>query len=376
MIAPLVAMCGCGKSQPAPEPVVVPPVVSDGVRRYALLVGVSEYDDPTFSNLAYPELDVTGLAASLATGGYNQGDVTVMTVSAGRADAKLKPTAANIQAKLTEVLARCGPNDLLLVGFTGHGVELAPGQPYFCPSGCRLTDPATLVNLAAVQKQLAESGAGTKVLLSDACRVAGSKAPVGQRPVAPADIPTVTAKATTTMITYFSCSAGEYSWESEKLQHGLFFAYLIDGLAGSADANGDGKVMWSELVSYVEGKVSVYNADNPGRKQTPHSNSDARNAAALTNRAPPTTAVAAVAGTGTLILRTSKKIRDDVEAWVEIDGKRVATWPVGTTEVLIVVQAGQHRVAVYSVFQKQKSTVYDQMGLVTQDQITTIQVGK
>lgn len=488
--------------------------VDDGVRRYALLVGVSTYDDQSgeFANLAYPEADVNGLAAALATGGYNQGDVVVMTVSAGRTDPKLSPTAANIRAQLSELLARCGPSDLVLVGFTGHGVELTPGQPHFCAYGCKTSDPMTLVSLGAVQKQMADSAAGTKILVSDACRVAGSKAPTGPRATAATDLPSVTSKSSTTMITYFSCKTGEFSWESDELKHGLFFAHLIDGLAGAADASGDGKVTWSKLAEYVDGKIAAHNEKFPARKQTPHFKGDILRAAPLAIRgvapksepetAPKTdpaektvpvnatiasgdprveivllrvdlrndrrmrwhftfwnktgkemtysvypdkdvvyvtddqgrrsnpltsstgqhsihlpdgekvnywidfqepfpgarvitarftasgktlptlvvslagaiTPGAPTTGSGTLILRSGTKIRDGVDAWVEIDGKRVTGWAVGTSEVEIPVPAGNHRVSVLSVYQKKRSVVFDQMCTIPPSERTTIQV--
>jgi uncharacterized caspase-like protein len=49
--------------------------------------------------------------------------------------------------------------------------------------------------------------------------------------------------------------AKELSQEDSKLGHGLFTYYLLQGLSGKADANGDNIVTVSELYDYVNEQV-------------------------------------------------------------------------------------------------------------------------
>ena len=52
----------------------------------------------------------------------------------------------------------------------------------------------------------------------------------------------------------FSCSEGQKSFESEKLGHGVFFHYVIEGLKGEA-ANKKGEVTLQRLAAYVADEV-------------------------------------------------------------------------------------------------------------------------
>ncbi len=249
-------------------------------RRVALLVGIAKYDSE-IGDLMYSENDVNDLAEVLKGGGYKADDVIVMTTTAGQTDKTLLPTAANIMAKLDAVLKGLRKDDLVMVAFAGHGVQPAGGKAQFCGYQAKLNDPKTMVVIDDVVTAMNKSAATTKILLVDACRdTPGSRAPKPFE-TAVVDVPTVTGKDGTATIAYFSCDKGEKSWEVDELKHGVFFAQLIDGLRGEADAYPDGQITWNELVGYVERKVNFRNAEFGGRKQTPHFRGEVRNAAPL-----------------------------------------------------------------------------------------------
>ena len=104
-----------------------------GTARYAVLVGVNEYDHPKLPALKYAENDVTDLGGVLKNSGYA---VTLMTGTAKVA--RLKPTRANVEARLKEVLGTAKKGDMVVVAFAGHGLQFE-GKPeaYFCPSDAR-----------------------------------------------------------------------------------------------------------------------------------------------------------------------------------------------------------------------------------------------
>jgi HEAT repeat protein len=52
-----------------------------------------------------------------------------------------------------------------------------------------------------------------------------------------------------------SCSANEISKEDDTLQHGVFSYYMLEGLRGQSDQDGDGIITVSELFSYISRKV-------------------------------------------------------------------------------------------------------------------------
>src|SRR5262249_41720849 len=90
-------------------------------KRYALLVGVTEYDSSALTTLKYAENDVVKLAEAL----NGCDEVILLTTSKGKDGAKLVPTAANIRAALKRLSDKVKRDDLLLVGLSGHGVTLS-----------------------------------------------------------------------------------------------------------------------------------------------------------------------------------------------------------------------------------------------------------
>lgn len=259
---------GAAPRTPA-RPVVVPAAAPTG-RRLALLVGIAEYG-PELGNLLYPEDDVTALADVLRAGGYAADDVVVMTASGAKGGKEaLRPTTDAILVQLRGLLARCKAGDLVLVALAGHGIEPTAGNPLFCTAGSSLANPAGMLPLTRVLALLNESPATTKILLVDACReVPGGRAPA-RREAAPTDVPSVTNRAGTATIAYFSCKAGEKSWEADDIRHGLFFDQVIKGLAGEADTYPDGQVTLGELHDHVERNMGFAAARYKGRQQSPH----------------------------------------------------------------------------------------------------------
>ena len=56
-----------------------------------------------------------------------------------------------------------------------------------------------------------------------------------------------------TKVIFAAARATQLSYE--KKNNGIFTYYLVDGLEGKADSNGDGKVTVAELSDYVQTKV-------------------------------------------------------------------------------------------------------------------------
>ena len=73
-----------------------------------------------------------------------------------------------------------------------------------------------------------------------------------------------------TDITVLSASSGsEISYSLPEAKHGLFSYYLMKGLEGEADKNGDNQITSSELLRFVKTNVEKQAAAS-GRKQTPN----------------------------------------------------------------------------------------------------------
>jgi tetratricopeptide (TPR) repeat protein len=239
--------------------------------RYALLVGVRQYDRAELTPLNYPENDVAVLAEVLRVGGYRR--VVLLTQTRGAFEERYRPTAKNIRRELKAFLDERTDGDTVLVAFCGHGVQLAGSdEPYFCPADTKLGEPATLLSLGEVYQSLAACKARAKVLLSDSCRndpLSGdSRGILGKVVSMPKDL-TGGRKPPENVVALFSCSAGEHAYESKKLRHGVFFHYLIEGLRGKATRNR--QVTLGTLTDFVQREVPdfVRGAVGPGVQQRP-----------------------------------------------------------------------------------------------------------
>ena len=62
--------------------------------------------------------------------------------------------------------------------------------------------------------------------------------------------------------------ASEVSEEREDLGHGVFTYYLLDGLKGKADLDGDGVITVDEIYTYVSKKVPEATGQNQNPVKT------------------------------------------------------------------------------------------------------------
>ncbi len=255
-------------------------------KKVALLVGVRQYKrDTHFPDLQYTENDVVELAKVLRSPAAGFSTVRLLTTTRGEKNAADAPTAANIRKELLALMEDRSPRDTVLIALSGHGVELDVEDPdgkgknrsysYFCPSDADLVGVSWstgrskwLLNLDELFGGLGHCGAGAKLVLMDACR---NELKVKR------DSSTRSLNAESVIIprgvgAFFSCSAGQYAHESKKLEHGVFFHFVLEGLKGKARRGERKDLTWSDLVDYVTDKVIDDASGLVGEriKQTPH----------------------------------------------------------------------------------------------------------
>jgi hypothetical protein len=236
---------------------VVAAAEPNGVK-YAVLVGVTEYEHPRFNLLKFAENDVAELGQKLRSGGFR---VIQLSQSIGAKDARLKPSRANILREMDAVLNAATKHDLVLVALSGHGLQPSGSKEnFFCPADARPQDFDTLIGMSDLYKRLDNSAAAVKLLLADACR---------DDPVAGKGITTVPLPPPGVGV-LLSCSPGEQAYEHKSLKHGVFFHYLLEGLNGKG--NDDGEITFNQLADYVQRKVSraVPTLIGDGAKQSPN----------------------------------------------------------------------------------------------------------
>jgi formylglycine-generating enzyme required for sulfatase activity/FKBP-type peptidyl-prolyl cis-trans isomerase len=245
--------------------------------QYLFLVGVKDYSQKgELTDLKYAEEDVHTLAQMFSDAGVPSTNIVLMTQRVAANKARFAPSSEQIRNELDLLLNLLNPDDSIIVGFSGHGLQFKNDETnYYCPIDAKpdTNHKDTLVSLTEVYRKLDNCKAKTKLLLVDACRndplSSTAKAarrieiePVFSRPAPVFDGGT---------IAIFSCSESEQSFEHPDLKSGLFFHFVNRALAGEADTDDDNIVDLGELENFAIKNVQKWAQAKLGKKQTPES---------------------------------------------------------------------------------------------------------
>lgn len=149
-----------------------------------------------------------------------------------------KATRSRILKAIKKVYAKAGADDAVVFYVSGHGY---PGG--FCAYDGRLS-------FAEVRKAMAVSKCPVKMIFADTCHSGGMRAEAQ----ATSSAATAAAKKANVML-FLSSRTNENSIERPSMDNGMFTTYLLEGLRGSADANGNRRITARELYDYVSKKV-------------------------------------------------------------------------------------------------------------------------
>ncbi len=239
-------------------------------KHFALLVGVSRYDEGRMPELPGAEPDAMDLAVVFASNGYAKENIITMTHRNGAEDPRLLPTSSNIRKQLKRLAKDKKSNDKLIIALAGHGFQLAGQEYYFCPADAQLSDVNSMISIMEIYSILDSCDAGFKLLLVDACRENSSNS--GAR-----DPSTVTLEGSQNlpnppagMAAFFSCSSGQLAYERTdgRKVNGVFFHSIVRGLGGAA-AGQDGLITLPDLERFVKKEVESYVAKTFSSAQLP-----------------------------------------------------------------------------------------------------------
>lgn len=221
-------------------------------RRWAVLIGVNQYDDYGALRLAVE--DVTAVRDQLLKSGYDAPRVHLLTDEATAA--RELPTRNNVLAALRAVANATDEDDLLLFYYSGHG-DAEDGQSYLVArDGRRAALSDTAVSLRRVEEILRGAKARGKIIIIDACR---SGADIGSKGFSDEFIRRVFEQAEGLAI-LASCTQGELSWEDHDLGQGVFTSFLLKALSGAADRDGKGFVTAQDINRHVSDGVREWAA--------------------------------------------------------------------------------------------------------------------
>ena len=169
-----------------------------------------------------------------------------------------QPTYANLWSFLLDFFESpaMAEGDNFWFFFSGHGIRYQD-RDYLMPcDGNPRAIEATAISLTYVTERLRRCGADNVILFLDACRNEGDKAGLG-----------VGLEKHQGVITIYSCSPREKSWEISELQQGSFTYTLLEALR----IQGEGNCATVErLYNYLRYRVPLLNRQYGYEEQTPY----------------------------------------------------------------------------------------------------------
>lgn len=243
--------------------------LSDRGKIWAVVVGISKYQ--AVQSLRFADRDATAFHAYLRSQvGVPADHVTLLLNE--------QATLTNLKRTLgTELKRKAGEKDTVIIYYAGHGAPEAEAsasdedglEKYVVPYDA---DPKDLYTTALPMREVEtifhRLAAERVIFINDSCysgATAGRTFATASRRAVVSDSFLNRLSSGRGRVVLTASKASEVSEEREDLGHGVFTYYLLEGLRGKADADGDGIITVDEAYTYVSKQV----AEATGQNQHP-----------------------------------------------------------------------------------------------------------
>ncbi len=249
-----------------------PPPRGGAGERWAVVIGIDQYRDPSISPLSYATADAEAVFKFLTTTGG-------VKVANARLLLNKDATQRNIRQVLGDFLRQKAlSDDEVIIYYAGHGTTEADASAegglakYMVPWDA---DPVNLFSTAIPMEEIdrifGRLSARKILLIQDTCfsGAAGGRTFLAKGLTVRATTLTdrflqeLTQKEGRMILT--ASDVNQVSHEDRALRHGIFTHFFLEGLNGAADLDGDGAVTVRELHLYLQRKVH----ERSGGTQTP-----------------------------------------------------------------------------------------------------------
>ncbi|MEM7215453.1 MAG: caspase family protein [Pseudomonadota bacterium] len=216
----------------------------DQGEKKALLIGCSEYDDPTFEKLSYAHKNAEDIKLVLSNPEYSD-----------FLEPMILPNAdlQNVKIGISQFFQDAVEDDLLLLFFSGHGL-LSDDRFYIA---CKDTNyhhiAVTGISISDLNDLIEASKCKRVVVIVDCCYSGNAKETLESFVVGSSD----TAQSEEKSIYWlFSCDKDKKTFESDAYQNSVFTKYFLKGITTpEADTNVDGEISLSELEAFVSENI-------------------------------------------------------------------------------------------------------------------------
>ena len=230
--------------------------------KFALIIANTQYTDPGLAQLTAPGKDAKEFGRVLDSPtlcAFN--DVIIL----------FNEEVSKVNESIDYFFSEKKPDDLLVLYFSGHGVRDENGSLYLAVKNTnRARLRSTAIRSEFITEVMDQCRSRRQVLILDCCNsgafAQGTKAETG------GSIGTASAfegKGYGRVVLTASDST-QFAWEGDKVigstENSLFTHYLVKGLEGEADTNGDGRITIDELYDYAyEQIVNITPKQTPGK---------------------------------------------------------------------------------------------------------------
>jgi len=232
---------------------------------HAVIIGINKYADPRIVDLAFARADAESIYEVLTDpelGRFLPNNVILLRDE--------QATQRNIRTAIgTEISRRASEDDLVYIYYAGHGsVEIDPKsmnrdgiETYLVPTDAELDNLfATGIAMEEVQKYFHRIVSKQVLFFIDSCYSGEAGGRTFQNPhyqkragLTDEFLDKLSGEG---RLVVTACDVNQVSIETKQIGHGLFTYYLIEGLKGAADRDGDGLVTIHELYRYLYDNVS------------------------------------------------------------------------------------------------------------------------
>jgi len=218
--------------------------------KYALIIGNNEYTDSGLAQLRTPGKDAEDFARVLKDKEIGAFDDVKIIVN--------EPSASVIEA-IDEFFDQKKPDDMLVLYFSGHGIRDEIGSLYLAfQNTIRSRLRSTAIKSDYVKEAMDQSRSKRQVLILDCCNSGafpqGTKAELG------GSMGMTKAFQGYGRFVLTASDATQFAWEGDKVigetDNSLFTHFLVKGLEGEADNDGDGRITVDELYDYTFDQIS------------------------------------------------------------------------------------------------------------------------
>src|SRR5687768_9355928 len=230
--------------------------------KLALVIANTEYTDPGLAQLIAPGQDAKELVRVLDSRDLCAFDDVIILIN---------ETASRVNETVDYFFSERKPDDLLLLYFSGHGVRDEYGSLYLAVKNTnRARLRSTAIKSDFIREAMDQSRSKRQVLILDCCNsgafAQGTKAETG------GSVGTASAFEGTGYgrVVLTASDSTQFAWEGDKVigetDNSLFTHFLVKGLEGDADEDGDGRITVDELYDYAyEQIINITPQQTPGK---------------------------------------------------------------------------------------------------------------